>query len=328
MPLTTGVRFGLESGRGATAVPTRATLIGAATGVVLAVATLVFAGSIDSVVTTPRPVRRRLDGGHRLRRGGRRHALPGGRRGDRADHRARPGGRGVGHRGSQRGPPRRGRHTGAVVRARRQHHADHHRRPCSRSGSTRSPSGRRRCDGTGWASATGCTLTAPGYAGPADGRRSGGAPRCRRVPGGRQDGLGRGRRRRRPAALGDVDQTPACCSPPASPTAPTGGVRAAHRHEPRPEWGAIYVHQVGRPGRRAEPRAHPPVAARSSARAPRRSDRRDRGPRPGRGGAPAPPRPRRAQRARGDRGGRCGSIAVFQALTVAMLASPSACRSA
>ena len=48
VPLTTGIRFGLESGRGATAAPTRATLIGATTGVVLAVATLVFAGSIDT----------------------------------------------------------------------------------------------------------------------------------------------------------------------------------------------------------------------------------------------------------------------------------------
>ena len=54
LSVTTGVRFGLEPGRGSTAVPTRATLVAAATGVVVAVATLVFAGSIDAVVATPR----------------------------------------------------------------------------------------------------------------------------------------------------------------------------------------------------------------------------------------------------------------------------------
>ena len=54
LSLTTGVRFGLEPGRGSTAVPTRSTLVAAATGVAVAVATLVFAGSIDAVVTTPR----------------------------------------------------------------------------------------------------------------------------------------------------------------------------------------------------------------------------------------------------------------------------------
>jgi hypothetical protein len=48
--LTTGVRFGLESGRGATAVPTRATIIGALTAVAVAVATIVFAASLDRVV--------------------------------------------------------------------------------------------------------------------------------------------------------------------------------------------------------------------------------------------------------------------------------------
>lgn len=54
LSVTTGVRFGLEPGRGSTAVPTRATLVAAATGVVVAVGTLVFAGSIDAVVATPR----------------------------------------------------------------------------------------------------------------------------------------------------------------------------------------------------------------------------------------------------------------------------------
>ncbi len=48
--LTTGVRFGLEPGRGATAVPTRATIIGAITAITVAVATIVFAASLDNVV--------------------------------------------------------------------------------------------------------------------------------------------------------------------------------------------------------------------------------------------------------------------------------------
>lgn len=49
-PVTTGVRFGLEPGRGRTAVPTRATIIGAMTAVAVAVATIVFAASLDRVV--------------------------------------------------------------------------------------------------------------------------------------------------------------------------------------------------------------------------------------------------------------------------------------
>ena len=46
---TTGVRFGLEPGRGSTAVPTRATIIGAATAITVAAATIVFASSLDRV---------------------------------------------------------------------------------------------------------------------------------------------------------------------------------------------------------------------------------------------------------------------------------------
>ena len=52
--LTTGVRFGLEPGRGATAVPTRATIIGAATAVAVAAATMVFASSLGRVVDNGR----------------------------------------------------------------------------------------------------------------------------------------------------------------------------------------------------------------------------------------------------------------------------------
>ena len=52
--LTTGVRFGLEPGRGSSAVPTRATIIGAATAVTVAVATIVFTSSLDRVVDEPR----------------------------------------------------------------------------------------------------------------------------------------------------------------------------------------------------------------------------------------------------------------------------------
>ncbi len=52
--LTTGVRFGLEPGRGSSAVPTRATIIGAVTAVTVAVATIVFASSLDRVVDEPR----------------------------------------------------------------------------------------------------------------------------------------------------------------------------------------------------------------------------------------------------------------------------------
>ncbi len=50
-PLTTGVRFGLEPGSGRTAVPTRATIVGALTAVAVATATIVFASSLDRVVS-------------------------------------------------------------------------------------------------------------------------------------------------------------------------------------------------------------------------------------------------------------------------------------
>lgn len=52
--LTTGVRFGLEPGRGSTAVPTRATIIGAITAITVAAATIVFASSIDRVINDGR----------------------------------------------------------------------------------------------------------------------------------------------------------------------------------------------------------------------------------------------------------------------------------
>jgi hypothetical protein len=48
--VATGIRFGLEPGRGATAVPTRATNIGAVTAVAIAASTIVFAASLDRVV--------------------------------------------------------------------------------------------------------------------------------------------------------------------------------------------------------------------------------------------------------------------------------------
>lgn len=54
VPLSTGVRFGLEPGRGRTAVPTRATIAGAATAVAVIVAIVVFAASLDRVVEDPR----------------------------------------------------------------------------------------------------------------------------------------------------------------------------------------------------------------------------------------------------------------------------------
>lgn len=52
--MTTGVRFALEPGRGSTAVPTRATIVGAITAVVVAAATIVFASSLDRVVNDGR----------------------------------------------------------------------------------------------------------------------------------------------------------------------------------------------------------------------------------------------------------------------------------
>ena len=51
---TTGVRFGLEPGRGSTAVPTRATIIGATTAITVAAATIVFASSLDRVTNDGR----------------------------------------------------------------------------------------------------------------------------------------------------------------------------------------------------------------------------------------------------------------------------------
>jgi hypothetical protein len=48
--VTNGVRFGLEPGRGPTAVPTRATITAAATAIAVGAATIVFAGSLDRVV--------------------------------------------------------------------------------------------------------------------------------------------------------------------------------------------------------------------------------------------------------------------------------------
>ena len=48
--LANGVRFGLEPGRGSTAVPTRATIVGAVTAIAVATATIVFASSLDRVV--------------------------------------------------------------------------------------------------------------------------------------------------------------------------------------------------------------------------------------------------------------------------------------
>jgi hypothetical protein len=53
-PVTTGIRFALEPGRRAAAVPTRATILGAATAVTVAAATLVFSASVDRVVENPR----------------------------------------------------------------------------------------------------------------------------------------------------------------------------------------------------------------------------------------------------------------------------------
>jgi ABC-type lipoprotein release transport system permease subunit len=52
--LTTGVRFALEPGRGTTAVPTRATIVGAMTAIAVAAATIVFATSLSQVVNDGR----------------------------------------------------------------------------------------------------------------------------------------------------------------------------------------------------------------------------------------------------------------------------------
>ena len=50
----TGVRMALEPGRGRTAVPVRTTIVGAALAVATVVAALVFASSLDHLVSTPR----------------------------------------------------------------------------------------------------------------------------------------------------------------------------------------------------------------------------------------------------------------------------------
>ena len=52
--VSTGVRFALDPGRGANSVPTRSTLIGASSGVAIAVAVVVIATSLNHLVATPR----------------------------------------------------------------------------------------------------------------------------------------------------------------------------------------------------------------------------------------------------------------------------------
>jgi len=52
-PVVAGARLALEGGRGRTSVPVRTTLIGAATGVILATATFTFTASLDHFITTP-----------------------------------------------------------------------------------------------------------------------------------------------------------------------------------------------------------------------------------------------------------------------------------
>ena len=52
-PVVAGARLALEAGRGRTSVPVRTTLIGAATGVILATATFTFTSSLDHFVGTP-----------------------------------------------------------------------------------------------------------------------------------------------------------------------------------------------------------------------------------------------------------------------------------
>jgi ABC-type lipoprotein release transport system permease subunit len=49
-PASVGVRFALEPGRGRAAVPTRATIVGAVTGITVAVASLTFAASLSKAV--------------------------------------------------------------------------------------------------------------------------------------------------------------------------------------------------------------------------------------------------------------------------------------
>lgn len=52
-PVVAGARLAFEAGRGRTSVPVRTTLIGAATGVILATATFTFTSSLDHFVGTP-----------------------------------------------------------------------------------------------------------------------------------------------------------------------------------------------------------------------------------------------------------------------------------
>lgn len=54
VPVVTGVRFGLEPGRGRNAVPTRTVLVGAVTAVVLAAGMLTFGSSLGAFLATPR----------------------------------------------------------------------------------------------------------------------------------------------------------------------------------------------------------------------------------------------------------------------------------
>jgi ABC-type lipoprotein release transport system permease subunit len=54
VPAATGVRMALEPGRGRTAVPVRATIVGAGLAIATVVAAAVFASSLDHLVSTPR----------------------------------------------------------------------------------------------------------------------------------------------------------------------------------------------------------------------------------------------------------------------------------
>ena len=54
LPLSAGTRMALEPGRGRTAVPVRTTMVTAALAIATVTAALVFAASLDHLVTTPR----------------------------------------------------------------------------------------------------------------------------------------------------------------------------------------------------------------------------------------------------------------------------------
>lgn len=58
---TSGIRMALEPGRGRTAVPVRATLVGAIVGLAAVAMTMVFAANLDRVVATPRLYGRTFD---------------------------------------------------------------------------------------------------------------------------------------------------------------------------------------------------------------------------------------------------------------------------